>query len=83
MRVWKQVGVSLAVVGAGLCLWGFYSPDARNVLASIGIGKVPSPAVEVAAAGPSAGQNAGGSRRNGNATLVVTAPAKKALSMTG
>ena len=79
MRVWKQVGVSLAVVGAGLCLWGFYSPDARNVLASIGIGKVPSPAVEVAAAGPSAGQNAGGSRRNGNATLVVTAPAKKGI----
>lgn len=39
MRVWKQVGVSLAVVGAGLCLWGFYSPDARNVLASIGIGR--------------------------------------------
>ncbi|CAH0215668.1 Multidrug resistance protein MdtA [Agrobacterium fabrum] len=79
MRVWKQVGVSLAVVGAGLCLWGFYSPDARNVLASIGIGKVPSPAVEVAAAGPSAGQNAGGNRRNGNATLVVTAPAKKGI----
>ncbi|WP_174020542.1 efflux RND transporter periplasmic adaptor subunit [Agrobacterium fabrum] len=79
MRVWKQVGVSLAVVGAGLCLWGFYSPDARNVLASIGIGKVPAPAVEVAAAGPSAGQNAGGNRRNGNATLVVTAPAKKGI----
>ena len=79
MRVWKQVGVSLAVVGAGLCLWGFYSPDARNVLASIGIGKVPAPAVEVAAAGPSAGQNAGGNRRNGNATLVVTAPVKKGI----
>ena len=75
MRVWKQVGVSLAVVGAGLCLWGFYSPDARNVLASIGIGKVPAAAVEVAAAG----QNAGGNRRNGNATLVVTAPAKKGI----
>lgn len=75
MRVWKQVGVSLAVVGTGLCLWGFYSPDARNVLASIGIGKVPAAAVEVAAAG----QNAGGNRRNGNATLVVTAPVKKGI----
>ncbi|CUX39779.1 MULTISPECIES: efflux RND transporter periplasmic adaptor subunit [Agrobacterium] len=79
MRVWKQVGVSLAVVGTGLCLWGFYSPDARNVLASIGIGKAPAGAIEVAAAGPSTGQNAGGNRRNGNATLVVTAPVKKGI----
>jgi RND family efflux transporter MFP subunit len=76
MRVWKQVGVSLAVVGAGLCLWGFYSPDARNVLASIGLGKTPAGAIEVAAAGSPTGQNAG-SRRNGNATLVMTAPVKK------
>jgi len=76
MRVWKQVGVSLAVVGAGLCLWGFYSPDARNVLASIGLGKTPAGAMEVAAAGSPTGQNAG-SRRNGNATLVMTAPVKK------
>lgn len=79
MRVWKQVGVSLAVVGTGLCLWGFYSPDARTMLASIGIGKMPAGAIEVAAAGPSAGQNAGGNRRNDNATLVVTAPVKKGI----
>ena len=77
MRVWKQVGVSVAVVGAGLCLWGFYSPEARNVLASMGLGKTPASAVEVAAATPGSGQNAGGARRNGNATLVVTAPVKK------
>jgi multidrug efflux pump subunit AcrA (membrane-fusion protein) len=82
MRVWKQVGVSVAVVGAGLCLWGFYSPEARNVLASMGFGKTPAGAIEVAAsggpaAGSSTGQNAGGARRNGNATLVVTAPVKK------
>ncbi|WP_454686192.1 efflux RND transporter periplasmic adaptor subunit [Agrobacterium leguminum] len=82
MRVWKQVGVSVAVVGAGLCLWGFYSPEARNVLASMGLGKMPAGAIEVAAsggpaAGASTGQNAGGARRNGNATLVVTAPVKK------
>ena len=82
MRVWKQVVVSLAVVGAGLCLWGVYSPDARNMLASIGLVKAPAASVEVAAAGgPAAGaptgQNAGGARRNNNATLVVTAPVKK------
>ncbi|MBB4402212.1 MULTISPECIES: efflux RND transporter periplasmic adaptor subunit [Rhizobium/Agrobacterium group] len=82
MRVWKQVGVSVAVVGAGLCLWGFYSPEARNVFAAIGLGKTPAGAIEVAAsggpaAGASTGQNAGGARRNGNATLVVTAPVKK------
>ncbi|MEW9523940.1 efflux RND transporter periplasmic adaptor subunit [Agrobacterium radiobacter] len=76
MRVWKQVGVSLAAVGAGLCLWGFYSPEARNVLASMGLGKTPAGAIEVATAGSPTGQN-GGSRRNGNATLVVTAPVKK------
>jgi RND family efflux transporter MFP subunit len=73
MRVWKQVGVCLALAGAGLCLWGFYSPEARNLLASIGIGKTPAGAVEVAASG----QNAGGARRNGNATLVVMAPVKQ------
>ncbi|MCZ4073805.1 efflux RND transporter periplasmic adaptor subunit [Agrobacterium sp. LMR679] len=82
MRVWKQVGVSVAVVGAGLCLWGFYSPEARNVFAAIGLGKTPAGAIEVAASGgpatgASTGQNAGGARRNGNATLVVTAPVKK------
>ncbi|MFK3776810.1 efflux RND transporter periplasmic adaptor subunit [Agrobacterium sp. NPDC089420] len=81
MRVWKQVGVSVAVVGAGLCLWGFYSPDARNLLASMGLGKTPAGAIEVAAAGSAAGassgENAGGARRNNNATLVVTAPVKK------
>ncbi|MCZ7480476.1 efflux RND transporter periplasmic adaptor subunit [Rhizobium rhizogenes] len=82
MRVWKQVGVSVAVVGAGLCLWGFYSPDARNVLAAIGLGKMPAEAIEVAASGAGAsgtpaGQNAGGARGNSNATLVVMAPVKK------
>ncbi|MBP8939586.1 MAG: efflux transporter periplasmic adaptor subunit, partial [Agrobacterium sp.] len=82
MRVWKQVGVSVAVVGAGLCLWGFYSPEARNVLAAIGLGKMPAGAIEVAASGAGtsgtpAGQNAGGARRNGNTTLVVMAPVKK------
>jgi len=79
MRVWKQVGVSLAVVGAGLCLWGFYSPEARNVLASVGLAKPAPGAVEVAAAGPSAGQNGNGARRNSNATLVVTAPVKRGV----
>ncbi|MDH7801370.1 MULTISPECIES: efflux RND transporter periplasmic adaptor subunit [unclassified Rhizobium] len=76
MRVWKQVGVCLAVAGAGLCLWGFYAPEARNVLASIGIGKAPAAATEVAASGAApSGQNAGGARRN-NATLVVMTPVK-------
>ncbi|WP_425962509.1 efflux RND transporter periplasmic adaptor subunit [Rhizobium nepotum] len=78
MRVWKQVGVCLAVAGTGLCLWGFYSPEARNLLAGIGIGKMPAGAVEVAAtSGSPSGQGAGGARRNGNATLVVMTPVKK------
>ncbi len=82
MRVWKQVGVCLAVAGAGLCLWGFYSPEARNLLAGIGIGKTSVGAVEVAASGArtpgsSSGQNAGAARRDGNATLVAMAPVKQ------
>lgn len=79
MRVWKQVGVSLAVVGAGLCLWGFYSPEAHTMLASVGLAKPAPGAVEVAAAGSSGGQNGNGARRNSNATLVVTAPVKRGV----
>ncbi|UXS01994.1 efflux RND transporter periplasmic adaptor subunit [Agrobacterium tumefaciens] len=81
MRVWKQVGVSLAVVGAGLCFWAFVSPDARNVLASFGIGAEKAAPVEVAQATPGQaakpGQNGGAGRSGGNATLVVTAPVKQ------
>lgn len=76
MRVWKQVGVSAAVVGAGLCSWAFLSPDARNVLASLGLATEKTAAVEVAQA-TSGGQAAKPVRSGGNATLVATAPVKQ------
>ncbi len=81
MRVWKHVGISLAVVGTGLCLWAFFSPDARNALAAIGIGNAPAGGAEASASGGAkpgapAGQNAGGARSHGNATLVAVAPVK-------
>lgn len=57
MRVWKQVGVSLAVVGAGVCLWALNSTDGRNALAKVGILAAEKPAAETAANG---GGNGGG-----------------------
>jgi len=76
MRVWKQVGVSLAVVGAGFFLWAFNSSTGQSLLAKAGIVTTGQPAAKNAANGSSrpAGQG-GGSGRN-NATLVITAPAK-------
>lgn len=74
MQLWKQVGVSLAVVGAGVCLWAFMSPDGRNVLAKVGLASAEKPAAQSAGA-PGAGRGQGGSRGN-NATLVSIAPVK-------
>ncbi|MGP4690200.1 efflux RND transporter periplasmic adaptor subunit [Agrobacterium cavarae] len=76
MRVWKQVGVSLAVVGAGFFLWAFNSSTGQNLLAKAGIVTTGEPAANNAASASSrpAGQGGGGGRSN--ATLVMTAPAK-------
>ena len=76
MRVWKQVGVSLAVVGAGFFLWAFNSSTGQNLLAKAGIVTTEEPAANNAANVSSrpAGQGGGGGRSN--ATLVMTAPAK-------
>jgi len=76
MRVWKQVGVSLAVVGAGFFLWAFNSSTGQNLLAKAGIVTTGEPAANNAASASSrpAGQGGGGGRSN--ATLVITAPAK-------
>lgn len=65
----------------GALFWAFVSPDARNVLASFGIGAEKAAPVEVAQATPGQaakpGQNGGAGRSGGNATLVVTAPVKQ------
>lgn len=76
MRVWKQVGVSLAVVGAGFFLWAFNSSTGQTLLAKAGIVTTGEPAANNAASASSrpAGQGGGGGRSN--ATLVMTAPAK-------
>ncbi|MDQ1198880.1 efflux RND transporter periplasmic adaptor subunit [Agrobacterium sp. SORGH_AS 787] len=76
MRVWKQVGVSLAVVGAGFFLWAFNSSTGQSLLAKAGIVTTGEPAAKNAANGSSrsAGQGGGGGRNN--ATLVITAPVK-------
>ena len=76
MRVWKQVGVSLAVVGAGFFLWAFNSSTGQNLLAKAGVVTSAEPAAKNSADASSrpAGQGGGGGRNN--ATLVITAPAK-------
>lgn len=77
MRVWKQIGVSLAVVGAGFFLWAFNSSTGRDLLASAGIVTAENPVAPTAAdsASKPSGQRGGG---RSNATLVVTAPVKTA-----
>ncbi|NTE86786.1 efflux RND transporter periplasmic adaptor subunit [Agrobacterium rubi] len=74
MQLWKQVGVSLAVVGAGACLWAFMSPDGKNMLAKVGLASAEQPAAQSAGAA-GAGRGQGGSRGN-SATLVSIAPVK-------
>lgn len=77
MQVWKQVGVSLAVVGAGFCVWAFTSTDGRNVLAKAGIVSAETPAAQPAAAAPAGGAPRGqGGGRGNSATLVSIAPVK-------
>lgn len=84
MKAWKQVGVSLAVVGAGVCLWALNTSDGRNLLAKAGILSAEKPAAETAAKAPGNGGAQGHSGGNGqgrqggggNATLVSIAPVK-------
>jgi RND family efflux transporter MFP subunit len=84
MKAWKQVGVSLAVVGAGVCLWALNTSDGRNILAKAGILSAEKPAAETAAKAPGNGgaQGQGGGNGQGrqggggNATLVSIAPVK-------
>ncbi|WHA42169.1 efflux RND transporter periplasmic adaptor subunit [Agrobacterium larrymoorei] len=78
MRVWSQVVVSLAVVGAGFGLWAFNSSTGQGLLAKAGIVGADKPAAQTASGSParggSGGQGGGGGRNN--ATLVVTSPVK-------
>ncbi len=78
MRVWSQVVVSLAVVGAGFGLWAFNSSTGQGLLAKAGIVSADTPAAQTASGSParggSGGQGGGGGRNN--ATLVVTSPVK-------
>ncbi|WP_320196393.1 efflux RND transporter periplasmic adaptor subunit [Agrobacterium rosae] len=77
MRVWKQVGVSLAVLGAGVCLWAFMSTDGRNVLAKAGLVSAETPASQSAGSAPAGGAPRGqGGGRGNSATLVSLAPVK-------
>ncbi|MCM2432035.1 efflux RND transporter periplasmic adaptor subunit [Agrobacterium rosae] len=77
MRVWKQVGVSLAVLGAGVCLWAFTSTDGRSVLAKAGLVSAETPAAQSAGSAPAGGAPRGqGGGRGNSATLVSLAPVK-------
>ncbi|MET0170972.1 MAG: efflux RND transporter periplasmic adaptor subunit [Agrobacterium vaccinii] len=77
MQVWKQVGVILAVVGAGVCLWAYMSADGRIVLSKAGLISAEQPAAQTAgAASAGGGQRGQGGGRGNSATLVSIAPVK-------
>lgn len=76
MRVWKQVLVSLAVVGVGALVWGRLAPGAGDTLKAAG---VPDRLAAWVAPARSAGKGEQGSARGqggsfGGPTLVVTKP---------
>ena len=84
MRLWKQILVSLAVVGAGVLVWGRLAPEAGSTLKAAGL---PDRLVAwVAPSGDSSGGKAGkGAQGNGQRggfggpTLVVTKPVQLTL----
>lgn len=84
MRLWKQFLVSLAVVGAGLLVWGRLAPGAGDALKAAGL-----PENLIALVAPSSADDSGkaGKGGQGNAqrggfggpTLVVTKPVQLTL----
>lgn len=87
MRIWNQLGLSVAVLLVGLCLWVYMSADAGRTLISMGMPEAAISAINPQASEPlsatvagSEGRNSGsgGSGQNGNANaqavLVATRP---------
>jgi RND family efflux transporter MFP subunit len=87
MRIWNQLGLSVAVLLVGLCLWVYMSADAGRTLISMGMPEAVISAINPQASEPlsatvagSEGRNSGsgGSGQNGNANaqavLVATRP---------
>lgn len=84
MRVWKQVLVSLAVVGVGIVIWGRIAPGAADSLKAAGVpdGIVSWVAPAVETGGGRQGQGQGGGRQAGGfggPALVVTRPVELAV----
>lgn len=84
MRLWKQVLVSLAVVGAGLLVWGRLAPGAGDALKAAGLpdGLVALVAPSSAGDGDKAGKGGQGNGQRGGfggPTLVVTKPVQLTL----
>ncbi|MBD9372863.1 efflux RND transporter periplasmic adaptor subunit [Rhizobium sp. ARZ01] len=84
MRLWKQIVVSLAVVGAGVLVWGRLAPGAGDTLKAAGLpdGLVAWVAPSGAADGGKAGKGGQGNGQRGSfggPTLVVTKPVQFTL----
>ena len=94
MRVWKQLLVSLAVVGVGIVVWGRLAPGAADTMKAAGVPDgivswmAPADAAEGGRQGQGGGQGQGqggqgGGRRQaggfGGPTLVVTRPVELAV----
>ncbi len=75
MRIWKQLLVSLAVVGIGVLVWGRLAPGAADTLKAAG---VPGGLVAWVAPSDGAAEKGGGARRQGGGfggpMLVATKP---------
>lgn len=75
MRIWKQLLVSLAVVGVGVLVWGRLAPGAADTLKAAGI---PAGLVAWVAPADSTAEKGGAARRQsggfGGPMLVVTKP---------
>lgn len=75
MRLWKQLLVGLAVIGAGVFLWARFVPGAHDVLQATGL-----PSGLVAAIAPASESSAQGDAQNGRrnglggGSLVTTKP---------
>ena len=86
MRLWKQFVVSLAVVCAGVLVWGRLAPGAGDTLKGAGLPDGLVAAIAPAAGDAGAKQSGQGRRQSGGfggPTLVVTKPVQLALREAG
>ncbi|MBC7283526.1 efflux RND transporter periplasmic adaptor subunit [Hoeflea sp.] len=82
MKLWKQLLISLVLVGVAFLAWSALYPGAHDVLSRNGLERISlfAPSGDVAANGAQSGSRAGqGGPRGGQEALVVVAPVAEGL----